>query len=117
MVTLVRPLAVACVGVEALTQLVTALAPPAPASPLSGIRPPALKPFGTLGSRRPGWFGSAPRLVGPEAARLRAVACTACMAWIARVSDLIDCCVAAAACCALVMADADAFVVAENAAP
>src|SRR5262249_15588396 len=86
-VTTVWPLLLVCVGVLAPTQVVTGFAAPEPASPLSGTKPPAARPFGTV--------------LGVESARLRAALCTACIAWmacVARVSAFIDCAAAAAAC-------------------
>src|SRR3984885_9994585 len=99
MVTVVWPLLDDCVGRLAFCHSVGSVPTPG-----ATCKPPAPSPSGTLGSCSPGWFGSAPRLFGPDSAALRAAFCTAWIAWVARVSDCIDCCVAAAACCADVTA-------------
>src|SRR5215475_3689171 len=76
MLTVVWPLLVVCVGVLAPTQVVTGLAAPGALSPLSGTRPPMLRPFGTV--------------LGAPAARPRAALCAARKAWIACVARAID---------------------------
>src|ERR1700726_3524490 len=120
MLTMVCPFAVVCVGVLALTQVVTGLAAPATFSPLSGIRPPEPRPFGTLGSCKPGWLGSAPRLFGPAAAKVRAAFCAVSIAWIAWVArniEFCDCAAIAAACGAPLIAEVAALRTADEAAP
>src|SRR3984893_12272190 len=120
MLTMVWPLLVVWTGVLALTQVVTALATPVALSPLSGIRPPEPRPLGTLGSCKPGWLGSAPRLFGPAAAKVRAAFCAASIArtaWVARLIEFCDCAAIAAACCAVAIAEVAAMVGAATTAP
>src|ERR1700742_3557607 len=96
MVTVVWPLLVDWVGRLAFCHKVGSLPMPG-----ATCKPPAPSPSGTL-------------LDAPSAA-LRAAFCTACMAcsaWVARVSDCIDCWVADAACCADTIAAAAALVAA-----
>src|SRR5215469_9977670 len=84
MVTLVFVPLVVCVGSFAPTQRLGLV--PTPGATCS---PPGVKPFGTFGSCKPGWFGSAPRLFGPLMAAARAADCmffTALSAWLVRAS-------------------------------
>src|SRR4029077_16546106 len=93
---MVCPLLDCWAGALALIQVVTGLLLPEAARPLSGTRPPFERPSVTAGS-------PAPRLFGPEVARLRAAPCSACMlwiAWLARARALALCLAMVAACCA-----------------
>src|SRR4029077_3701042 len=97
---MVCPLLDCWAGALALIQVVTGLLLPEAARPLSGTRPPFERPSVTAGS-------PAPRLFGPEVARLRAAPCSACMlwiAWLARASALALCLAMVAACCAAAFA-------------